>query len=96
LSTDVPEVRAASIIRDERSVDKSTLLQILTAIISKVLSLNEHFSPLTMEAARTSETSVENYFTLQYIPEDKSELHTGRRENLKSHIFIGKFCIYLK
>jgi hypothetical protein len=27
-----------------------------------------------MEAARTSETSVDNYFTWQYIPEDKSEL----------------------
>jgi hypothetical protein len=32
-----------------------------------------------------SESSVENYFTRQYIPEDKSELHTRRRENLKSH-----------
>jgi hypothetical protein len=38
-----------------------------------------------MEAARTSETSVNNYFTWQYIPEDKYELHTRRRENLKSH-----------
>jgi hypothetical protein len=28
---------------------------------------------LMMEAARTSETSVDNYFTRQYIPEDKSE-----------------------
>jgi hypothetical protein len=26
-----------------------------------------------MEAARTSETSVDSYFTRQYIPEDKSE-----------------------
>jgi hypothetical protein len=41
---------------------------------------------LMMEAARTSETSVDNYFTLQYFPEDKSELNTSRRENLKSHI----------
>jgi hypothetical protein len=32
---------------------------------------------LMMEAARTSETSVDNYFTRQYIPEDKSELVTG-------------------
>jgi hypothetical protein len=39
-----------------------------------------------MEAARTSETSVDNYFTRQYIPEDNSELYTRRRENLKSHI----------
>jgi hypothetical protein len=38
-----------------------------------------------MEAARTSETSVDNYFTRLYIPED-SELHTRRRENLKSHM----------
>jgi hypothetical protein len=29
-----------------------------------------------MEAARTSETSVDNYFTRQYIPEDNSELDT--------------------
>jgi hypothetical protein len=40
-----------------------------------------------MEAARTSETSVDNYSTRQYIPEDNSELHTRRRENFKSHIF---------
>jgi hypothetical protein len=38
-----------------------------------------------MEAARTSETSVDNYFARQYIPEDNSELHNRRRENLKSH-----------
>jgi hypothetical protein len=29
-----------------------------------------------MEAARTSETSVDIYFTRQYIPEDNSELTT--------------------
>jgi hypothetical protein len=39
-----------------------------------------------IEAARTCETSVDNYFKRQYIPEDKPELHTRRRENLKSHI----------
>jgi hypothetical protein len=39
-----------------------------------------------MEAVRTSETSVDNNFTRQYIPEDNSEHHTRRRENLKSHI----------
>jgi hypothetical protein len=39
-----------------------------------------------MEAACTSEMSVNNYFTRQYIPQDKSELHTHRCENLKSHI----------
>jgi hypothetical protein len=39
-----------------------------------------------MEAVRTSETSVDNHFTRQYIPEDNSEHHTRRRENLKSHM----------
>jgi hypothetical protein len=38
-----------------------------------------------MEAVRSSETSVDNHFTQQYIPEDNSEHHTRRRENLKSH-----------
>jgi hypothetical protein len=33
----------------------------------------ESLIALMMEAARTSETSVDNYFTRQYIPEDKSE-----------------------
>jgi hypothetical protein len=46
-------------------------------------------SSLMMEAIRTSETSVDNYFTRQYIPEDNSEHHTGRRENLKSHILLN-------
>jgi len=41
-----------------------------------------------MEAARTSETSADNYFTRQHIPEDNSELHTRRRENLKSSHFV--------
>jgi hypothetical protein len=39
-----------------------------------------------MEAVRTSETSVDNHFTRQYIPEDNSEHHTRRRENLKSDL----------
>jgi hypothetical protein len=39
-----------------------------------------------VEAARTSETSVDiKLKTRQYIPEN-SELHTRRRQNLKSHI----------
>jgi hypothetical protein len=54
ISTDVSEVRAASILR------------------------------AIMEAERTSETSVGIQLrTRQYIPED-SELHTRRRDNLKS------------
>jgi hypothetical protein len=42
-----------------------------------------------MEAVRTSETSVDNHFTRQYNPEDSSEHHTRRRENLKSHLSIA-------
>jgi hypothetical protein len=41
-----------------------------------------------MEAVCTSETSVNNHFTGQYIPEDNSEHHTRCRENLKSHIRV--------
>jgi hypothetical protein len=51
---------------------------------------------LMMEAARTSETSVNIQLrTWQYIPED-SELHTRRRENLKSHIvnLYGEATLY--
>jgi hypothetical protein len=40
-----------------------------------------------MEATHTSETSVDNYFKWQYIPDDNSELHTRHRENLKSHVY---------
>jgi hypothetical protein len=46
-----------------------------------------------MEAARTSETSVDNYFTRQYIPEDKSELHIRRSENLKAHKLLHAYFI---
>jgi hypothetical protein len=31
---------------------------------------------------------VDNHFTRQYNPEDSSEHHTHRRENLKSHIYL--------
>jgi hypothetical protein len=47
---------------------------------------SELSSGMMMEGARTSETSVDNYFTRQYIPQDNSELHTRRRDNLKSLI----------
>jgi hypothetical protein len=46
-----------------------------------------------METARTSETSVDNYFTRKYIPEENSELHSHGRENLKSHI-LGTLSIF--
>jgi hypothetical protein len=44
-----------------------------------------------MEAARTSETSVDSYFIRQYIPEDKSELHI-----MLYFVFMGfaVLCIY--
>jgi hypothetical protein len=42
-----------------------------------------------MEAVCTSETSVDNNFTWQYIPEDHSEHHTRRHENLKSQNVIN-------
>jgi hypothetical protein len=42
-----------------------------------------------IEAARTSETSVDIQLTTrQYIPED-SELHARRRENFKSHEILA-------
>jgi hypothetical protein len=31
---------------------------------------------------------VVNHFTRQYNPEDSSEHHTRRRENLKSHVLL--------
>jgi hypothetical protein len=41
---------------------------------------------MMMEAVRTSETSVDNHFTRQYIPEDNSEHHNR-------HINFGvKYC----
>jgi hypothetical protein len=40
-----------------------------------------------MEAARTSETSVDNYFTRKYIPEDNSGLYT--------HVISEVFFSYL-
>jgi hypothetical protein len=44
-----------------------------------------------MEAVRTSETSADNHSTWQYNPEDSSEHHTRRRENLKSHMLLKFF-----
>jgi hypothetical protein len=41
-----------------------------------------------MEAACTSEMSVNNYFTRQYIPEDNSELHIRLCLTMLFHIFV--------
>jgi hypothetical protein len=48
--------------------------------------MSDRPSSLMMEAVRTSETSVDNYITLQYIPEDNSELliNTFEAENADS------------
>jgi hypothetical protein len=43
-----------------------------------VIWIIETHSSLMMEAVHTSETSVDNYFTRQYIPEDNSEQRPGR------------------
>jgi hypothetical protein len=37
--------------------------------------VDRRFRWMMIEAARTSETSVDNYFTRQYIPEDNYELN---------------------
>jgi hypothetical protein len=52
---------------------------------STLTNYNYVQSLIIMEAVRTSEMSVDNHFTRQYNPEDSSEHHTRRRENLKSH-----------
>jgi hypothetical protein len=49
-----------------------------------------------VEKVRTSEKSVDNNFTRQYIPEDNSEHHTRRRENLKSHTVIFNWTEFNK
>jgi hypothetical protein len=48
-----------------------------------------------VEAVRTSETSVDNQYTRQYNPEDSSEHHTRRRENIKSHVFIKYLSLFV-
>jgi hypothetical protein len=48
-----------------------------TVLPCKII-VHRRFNALMMEAARTSETSVDNYFNRKYMPEDKSELHRVR------------------
>jgi hypothetical protein len=67
MSTDVSEARAASI-----ALWNVGLHLFYTAVRPR-RQLWVRLIALMMEAARTSETSVDIYFTLQYIPEDKSE-----------------------
>jgi hypothetical protein len=41
-----------------------------------------------MEAVRTSETSVGNHFTRQYIPEDNSEHHKDNIVHVRKNNFL--------
>jgi hypothetical protein len=45
-----------------------------------------------MEAVRTSETSVDNHFTRQYIPEDNSEHHVVQIAEGKSRVCYNIAC----
>jgi hypothetical protein len=45
-----------------------------------------------MEAASTSETSVNFYQTTRRNNPEDSHLHTRRRENLKSHVSVSFIC----
>jgi hypothetical protein len=50
---------------------------------------------LMMEALRTSETSVDNYFTWQYIPEDNSEqLHSLFRISKSTYLISVSISDY--
>jgi hypothetical protein len=53
----------------------------LTAYITRVIAL-------MMEAARTSEKSVNFYQTTRRNNPEDSHLYTRRRENLKSHFYF--------
>jgi predicted extracellular nuclease len=81
-----------SLIIEKKTINKQsrTSSELSSGMYCRVKQLSTFVSEVRtasmMEAVRTSETSVDNYFTRQYIPEEKSELHTRRRENLKSQI----------
>jgi hypothetical protein len=49
-------------------------------------------SSLMMEAERTSETSVDNHFTRQYISEDNSELQKDQHRQLHSYKSLKTSC----
>jgi hypothetical protein len=68
-----------------RTCGPAILIEVFRGCLQFAASVIRAIIALMMEAARTSETSVENQLRiLQYIPED-SELHTRRHGNLKSH-----------
>jgi hypothetical protein len=49
---------------------------------------------LMIEAAKTSETSVNFYQTARHNDPEDSHLHTRRRKNLKSHIFTPVHILF--
>jgi hypothetical protein len=55
------------------NIDYYVRFQVLTA--AGMMFRIVFWDILQMEAVRTSETSVDNHFTRQYIPEDNSEHH---------------------
>jgi hypothetical protein len=76
--------------RPGSAVAKTDLL-LFRVVFWDILPCKMIVESLMMEAVCTSETSVDTHFTRQYeyIPEDNSEHHTRRRENLKSQRFIA-------
>jgi hypothetical protein len=85
LSTDDSEVRAASIIRQTDRIPKllknfkplgrrNREEKRMKRILDDEAGTSQSSGMMMIEAARTSETSVDNYFTRQYIPENNSEL----------------------
>jgi hypothetical protein len=51
---------------------------------------------MMMEAALTSETSVDNYFTRKYIPQDKSELQSLPFKLVNIINIMSQFKVALK
>jgi hypothetical protein len=81
LSTDVSEVRTASIIRDESStvIDNHFTRQ-YNPEDSSEHHVDNYFTR-QYNPEDSSEHHVDNYFTRQYIPEDNSEIITVCSEN---------------
>jgi hypothetical protein len=64
------------------------------ALVQSNATNNGYFFALIMETVRTSETPVYSKENTQfYIPENFN-LHTCRRENLKSHIIFRSFYVH--
>jgi hypothetical protein len=78
---DVPE----NVPRLPQNKERDEALNLLGRTVVFLIECRPKFQRCVLEAARTSETSVDIQLRArQYIQED-SELHIHRRENLKSH-----------